>query len=356
MVAGGATTLATAAALSAAVAWCGGGGSSVALSASFSPSAAFSAAASTANCASITAATLAIALVAQPLGLAAATAAGGESSAAAWLSVGCALLERRSRPGVGGVRFFFASARAAMLVGMGQSLGALLAAMTVVSGAKLPFLGAFASAALAGPWASPLASSSHLLDTSSLLMCLAMRAAVGDALVACGSLQARSARCVPGRTWASWPPTAAAGALGLGHSAATLSLAALVAASALSAAFSSPSSFYPSSSGVVAALSASLLAPAVAAVVLSTLAGGAAGALLVSLVGSLLHGRTGISIILAGDAARSRVREAAGKVVRGGVASGVSNVLPFRRRKRKEEEGGEGEREQHHPEQHHHHH
>ena len=324
MIAGGVTTFATAAALSAAVARCGGGGSSVSLS-NFSPSASFAAAASSsANNASITAATLAIALVAQPLGLAAASAAGGESSASAWHLVGCALFERR-RAGAG-LRFFFSAIRAAMLVGLGQALGAALAALAVVSGAKLPFVGVFASAALAGPWASPWASSAGV-GTFPLLFCLAMRAAVGDRLVASGALQARSARCVPGRTLAGWPWAAAAGALGLGHSAATLSLAALVAASALSAcSLSSLSSSL--SNGVVAALSASLLAPAIATVALSALAGGAAGALSVSFVGSLVHGQTGIRIILAGDRARARVREAASKV-RGGVASGVSNVLPL---------------------------
>ena len=327
----------------------------------FAPSAAFSAAASTANNASITAATLAIALVAQPLGLAAAAAAGGESSASAWAATGCALFERRRRPGNGGgdsgLRFFLAAVRASVLVGAGQAAGAALAAVAVVSGAKLPYVGAFASASLAGPWASPMAASS--LDVSSLLFCLAMRAAVGDSLVACGSLQARSARCAPGKTLASWPLTAAAGALGLGHSAATLSLAALVAASALSAACSMPpaavlASSSRHSSGVVAALSASLLAPAIAAVAASTLAGGAAGAVLVSFVGSLLHGRTGIDVLLAG----SRAREAARKV-KGGVASGVSNVLPFRRRRQKGKEDGEGEKEHSHHEeqqQHHHHH
>ena len=80
----------------------------------------------------------------------------------------------------------------------------------------------------------------------------------------------------------------------------------------------------------------------------------AAGAVLVSFVGSLLHGRTGIDVLLAG----SRAREAARKV-KGGVASGVSNVLPFRRRRQKGKEDGEGEKEHSHHEeqqQHHHHH
>ena len=280
MVTGAVTTLATAAALSAAIAYCGGGGSCVSLSSQFSPSAAFhGASAATANNASITAATLAIALVAQPLALSAASSLGGESSASAWVSVGSALFEGRGG-NKSNLRFFLVSVRAATLVGTGQALGALLAACAVVSGAKLPFVGAFASAALAGPWASPWASTAIGADgnfgTLSLLLCLATRAAVGDALVAAGHLQGswRSARCASGRATAAWPLSAAAGFLGLGHSAATLSLAALVAASALSSLLSSPASLSASSSsGVVARVSASLLAPAVAAVALSVLAG-----------------------------------------------------------------------------------